>query len=581
MAFAGTVIGRGIIPVSLDPTAIGGQVAGLQGAMAGKFGAIGKVAGGAFAIGAGAAIGGKVLFDLGAEFDDAFDTIRVGTGQTGKSLIGLQKDFKEVARNGPDSFGLVGTAIADLNQRLDLSGKPLQALSRQILDLSRITGTDLSTNIQTLTRVFGDWSIPTKDMTGALDELFRASQATGTPIDRLAAVMTKFGSPLRQLGFDFETTAALVGKFEKEGVNTELVLGSMRIALGKMAKSGEPAQETLKRVTDEIKNAGSTSEANGKAIELFGARAGPDMAAAIREGRFEIRDLYKQIADGKDTIQTATEDTSDFAEEWKRLKNELKVSSEPAATATFSGLSKALKFLRTDGIPSLRKFNEESNRQLGGVKLNSKTAGAAFDSVGRKLNSLKSKAREGFAAIRVSASSGWSSAVATTRSKGSELIGFVQGLPGRIKGAFGGLGSLLSSAGSELIGGLLGGIKSRFNEVKTTLQNLTSQLPSWKGPMEVDQSILFDSGVAVMGGFVRGLESERDTRRRFLGRVTANLPRDVKAAPSAKTATGNGGITRSDLEWHVRQLASLMGLATDGAINDQLAFAGTTSRMAR
>lgn len=50
---------------------------------------------------------------------------------------------------------------------------------------------------------------------------------------------------------------------------------------------------------------------------------------------------------------------------------------------------------------------------------------------------------------------------------------------------------------------------------------------------------------------------------------------------SASHLGAGGGLTRADLAWHVRELAALMGQAADGAINEQMAFAGTTSRMAR
>lgn len=335
-----TSLGRTAEGVERKTSKVGGQLA--------KFG---KVA--AAGLAAGAAAAGVALFKIGSTFDDAYDTIRVGTGATGDALKGLQDDFKQVAANVPASMEDVSTSIADLNTRLGLSGKPLQELSGQMLNLSRITGTDLGTNIESVSRAFGDWGIETDDMAGAMDKLFRASQATGPSVDKIASAMTKYGSPLRQLGFDFEQTAALIGKFEKEGVNTGLVLGSMRQALGKMAREGEPAQETLERVTKEIKNAGSVSEANAKALELFGARAGPDMAAAIREGRFELGDLYKTVKSGTETITKASDDTASFSEKWQMLKNRALIALEPLAIRVFDAIGNGMDKL----LPALSRFS--------------------------------------------------------------------------------------------------------------------------------------------------------------------------------------------------------------------------------
>jgi len=107
---------------------------GLKG-IVGKFGKLGPMAAaGGAAIAAGIAMGGKALLDLGDSFDNAFDTIRVGTGATGAELAGLQKDFKAVFADVPTDMASVGTAIADLNTRLGLTGKPLQDLAKQFLD---------------------------------------------------------------------------------------------------------------------------------------------------------------------------------------------------------------------------------------------------------------------------------------------------------------------------------------------------------------------------------------------------------------------------------------------------------------
>jgi TP901 family phage tail tape measure protein len=326
------------------PTAAVGATAGrsMGGAMTSALGTALKVGFGGALVGAGILTG---LAKLGGSFDEAFDTIRVGTGATGEALGDLQGSFKSVFGSLPTDMTSASTAIADLNTRLGLTGGNLEATATQFLELSRITGTDLTQNIESVSRVFGDWGITVDDQGDRLDSLFRASQATGIGVDTLSQQMVKYGAPLRQLGFDFDTTAGLLGKFEKEGVNAELVMGSMRIALGKMARDGEPAQETLQRVTDEIATAGSASEANAKALELFGARAGPDMAAAIREGRFELGDLYDTIAFGEETITGAADDTNSWNESWNKLRNQGFVLLEPVASRVFDLLGNGMEWL--------------------------------------------------------------------------------------------------------------------------------------------------------------------------------------------------------------------------------------------
>lgn len=283
------------------------------------------------------------ILKLGMDFNRAFDKIRVGTGATGEALAGLQDDFRAVYSTVPAGMAEVSTAIADLNTRTGLAGKPLRELSTQMLNLSRITGEELSGMIAGSSRLFGDWSIAAGDTAGTMDYLFKVSQSTGIGFNDLNAKLVRFGAPLRQMGFDLETAAAMLGKFEKEGVNTELVLGGLRIALGKMAKAGiTDTKAALEEVTKRIKEAGSTGEANAIALEMFGARIGPDMAAAIREGRFELSDLVSALRTSGETINGAAFETMDFAEQLAVMRNKAAVALEPLGTSLMQAVNSAM-----------------------------------------------------------------------------------------------------------------------------------------------------------------------------------------------------------------------------------------------
>lgn len=267
------------------------------------------------------------------ESDTALDTLRASTGATGKELNRLENSFANVAGKVSAPLSHVGEVMAELAKRTDLTGHSLEALTKRFLDLERM---GQQASVETVTRVFGDWSISTGKQTEALDALFVASQKTGPSIDAIGQLIVKYGAPLRQLGFGFEESAALLGKFEKEGVNTQLVLGSLRIALGNIAVAGEPVIETFQRAVEEIQNAGSTSEANTKAIELFGKRAGPDMAAAITEGRFELGRLVQQVKDSQGATESAAKATLDWTDKLLMLRNRAQAIVGPVGEMGFA-----------------------------------------------------------------------------------------------------------------------------------------------------------------------------------------------------------------------------------------------------
>lgn len=295
---------------------------------------------------AGAVAGiGIAAFKIGENFDEAYDTIRVGTGKTGKELEGLKASFKNVVKDVPTDFGKASESVSTLAQRTNLTGKPLETMAKQLLEVSRITGTDLKTNLEGSTQLLANWNIPAEKSSGVLDKVFRASQLTGAGFGELMSITTQAGPIMRQLGFGLDETTALFGKLQKEGIDTGPVMMGMNKALSTLAKAGEEPKEAFNRLVGEIKNSTDPVHASQIAMELFGSRAGPRMAAAIREGRMEIGDLTQQIAGGKDTIIGAAKDTDDLAEKWTVLKNKAMVLIEPFASGLFNIIGKVF-----DGI---------------------------------------------------------------------------------------------------------------------------------------------------------------------------------------------------------------------------------------
>jgi TP901 family phage tail tape measure protein len=272
---------------------------------------------------------GAAAIKAGDDYDKAVAKIRTGTGAIGDQLKSLTKDMTEVWGTVPSGAEEIGQAIADLNTRLGLTGKPLQEMATQMLNLARMANTDVAPVIAAATRLFGDWSVATADQSKSLDYLFRASQATGIGVQSLMEITVQFGAPMRALGFSLEQTAALMGKWEKEGVNMETVLSGLRQALGKFAEKGMDPVESLQAIQDAIKNARTESEATAIAFQVFGKRAAIDMGRAIIEGRMNIADLVKTLREGKDTINAADEASKTFGERMQELQQKTEKALVP------------------------------------------------------------------------------------------------------------------------------------------------------------------------------------------------------------------------------------------------------------
>lgn len=100
--------------------------------------------------------------------------------------------------------------------------------------------------------------------------------------------------------------------------------------------------------------------------------------------------------------------------------------------------------------------------------------------------------------------------------RGMALMEWAQGLPGRIVGWIGDLGSILWGAGRAIIRGLINGIESMIGSLGDALGAVTDMIPISKGPPVKDAKLLTENGRLIMQGLMTGLESEYSNVRALL-----------------------------------------------------------------
>ena len=304
------------------------------------------IAFGAAAVTATVAIG-KQLYELGAQFDEAFDTIRIGTGATGEALETLKDDFKEVYKSVPGTMEEASKAIADYNTRLGLTGEELRGISKQAIAVSKMLGEDLNTTIESSSQTLQQWGIDSKDMGKQMDYIFKVSQSTGIGFNELMTNMQSYGPQLQEMGYSFEQAGALIGQMEKAGVNTTEVLAAMKKSVGTLAKEGISASAGMQIYYEKIKNAGTAAEATAIANEVFGMRAGSTVANAIKKGTLSVDAFTKSLENNGETIIGAMKDTMDAKEKWELLIKEVTTAIEPLASAVFDLVGSCIPIVAT------------------------------------------------------------------------------------------------------------------------------------------------------------------------------------------------------------------------------------------
>ena len=297
---------------------------------------------------------GKQLYELGKDFDKAYDTIRINTGATGKTLQKLKEDFKDVYSSVPTTMEDASKTVADYNTRLGLTGDALTSLSKQAIAVSSMLGDDLNSTVEASSQAFKQWNIPASEMNRLMDYSFKVLQSTGMNFNKLMDTMKSAGPSLQQLGFSFEQSAAMMGQMEKAGIKTDEAMAAMKKSVATFAKEGWNAADGLKVYQKAIFEAKSETEAIALASEVFGSRAGSTMANAIRKGALQIDKFTESLNASDETIMKAMWDTADATEKSRLLTQQMQAAVEPLASDIFDAAAALIPILQSTLVPLIQ-----------------------------------------------------------------------------------------------------------------------------------------------------------------------------------------------------------------------------------
>lgn len=291
------------------------------------------------------AAAGTAAYAAWMSVDEAYDNIAVGTGATGDALSKLQESFDNVFAKAPFDAMDISNSLADLNTRFGFTGKELEDASEKFLRFASVNKTDVSNAVALVSRAMGDAGIPAEEYTSVLDALTTASQASGISIDALTGNITKYGAPMRALGYTTEESIAIFASWEKAGVNTEIAFSGMKKAISNFSAEGKDAKVEFKKTLEEIAKCPDIASATTKAIEVFGTKAGPDLADAIKGGRFEFEEMLKLVESSSGQLDASFEATMDPADKAKVALNNLTLAGAALGDVIQSALGPVFESL--------------------------------------------------------------------------------------------------------------------------------------------------------------------------------------------------------------------------------------------
>lgn len=298
-----------------------------------------------------------------ADVDKGMDSVVNKTGATGKALEDMKEIAKGLASSIPTDFKTAGDAVGQVSTRFQLTGDELEKVSGQFIKFAKMNNTDVTTSVNSVQSAMAAFGVSAKDTGDFLDTLNAVGQKTGADVNRLAQEMTTNAASLKAMGYSASDAAMFLGQLSVNGVDSSQVMAGLKKAFAQATKEGKPLDQKLAELQNTMKNAGEDTEAYQAALEVFGNRAGPALAAAIRDGRLSLEQLGTSMKDNVGNIDTTFKNTLDPIDEFRMMLNQAKEAGAGLGSALLTTITPMLAKFK-DGLAQLtEKFKALSPQQ--------------------------------------------------------------------------------------------------------------------------------------------------------------------------------------------------------------------------
>jgi len=306
-----------------------------------------------------------------SEVDSAMDTIVTKTGATGEALEGLQKVAENLATSIPTDFETAATAVGEVNTRFGLTGEALEDVSSKFIQFAQINGTDVNSSIDQVQATMAAWGITAEHTGSVLDMLNKVGQDTGTDVIALSGTLQDNKVIFDEMGLSISDAANFLGNLDKNGVDAGTAMAGLKKALQNAAAEGVPMSTALAHLEGTLKSGATNTAAYQAAMELFGNKAGPAIAAAVQSGQLSFTELQGTLQNFSGSVEETFAATLDPMDQMQMTMNDLKLAGadmgaaiQEAALPMIQSLATTVKTL-TEGFRSLSPEQQQFIVKVG------------------------------------------------------------------------------------------------------------------------------------------------------------------------------------------------------------------------
>lgn len=223
--------------------------------------------------------GATALMARGAvELENLQARIMSETGATVDEADAIADSVNRISGKYRMALDVVGDIAIRVKRDLGLVGAEADAATDRISAFARVTGRGAEA-VSELDDILDAYELSASDLADVQDRLLTQWQRTGGDMGEMLSGLAAMAPQLKAFNLGWEDGIAILGLANDSGIATQDMLRGLNTAIGKV-EPGTTFDDILARLSA-IPDDGERAR---EAIELFGARAGPKLANAIKPG---------------------------------------------------------------------------------------------------------------------------------------------------------------------------------------------------------------------------------------------------------------------------------------------------------
>jgi TP901 family phage tail tape measure protein len=248
---------------------------------------------------------------VGARFDREMTFMGAITQATSQEMEGMTEKARELGRSTMFSATQAAQAMQNL-ARAGMTTNEIMEASGPALMLAGAAGTDMTTATNLLAATLAQFNLDATESSRVTDVFATAITSSLFDVNSLKEAMKYAGTVGQAFGMSIEESTAAVAQFRNIGLEGSLAGTNFRMAMQSAAVETEKKRRTLQKLGltmadinpqyhtfgDILETLGNTSADVGDSLEIFGRRAGANMAGLIdnaRQGNDEYGELLSTL----------------------------------------------------------------------------------------------------------------------------------------------------------------------------------------------------------------------------------------------------------------------------------------------